>query len=511
MSTKVKRALISVWDKANLEEFARGLVSLGVEIYTTGGTGKALDNAGIKYIPLETLTGFSQLIGGRVKTLHPKVFAGILARRESEEHMKSIEEEGIPAFDMVVVNLYPFEATLAKTEKFDERVEMIDIGGVSLIRAAGKNYKSVAVICDPEDYSDVISEIKNSGEISEESLRKLAVKAFDTSSYYDALIADTFAGGAHNPKYSAKPMKLVDELRYGENPHQMAALFTDPTQKSGVTHAEVLWGKQLSYNNILDLDAVYTVLLEFADEVASVIVKHVSPCGVALGADTLEAYLGALSCDPVSAFGGIAGFTRPVDVSTAMKINEHFFECVLAPDFEPKALDILMQKKNLRLLRLAIERPKTPPTFLRGVYGGFLAQTADPPGSATQKWEAVTERKPTEEEDLALRFAWRAVKGIKSNAVLVAGPRAVFGIGGGLPSRVDAAKLAIEKAGERAIGAVAASDAFFPFPDGMEVLAQAGVKAIVQPGGSLRDADVTARANELGVAMIHTGMRHFRH
>ncbi|MCK5832678.1 bifunctional phosphoribosylaminoimidazolecarboxamide formyltransferase/IMP cyclohydrolase [bacterium] len=510
MSLKVKRALISVWDKTNLEEFARNLISVGVEIYTTGGTGKALEKAGIDYIPLETLTGFSELIGGRVKTLHPKIFAGILARRESAEHMESISAEGIPAFDLIAVNLYPFEATLAKTENMDERVEMIDIGGVALLRAAGKNFKSVAVICDPEDYAPISAEILETGKISLGLLKTLAAKAFNMTSYYDGLIASTFAGEG-NPIYTSRPMKLVDELRYGENPHQKAALYSDPLAKSGVTFAQQLWGKKLSYNNILDLDAVYHVLLEFADKTASVIVKHVSPCGVALGDNAIEAYLGALSCDPVSAFGGIAGFTCDVDLETARKMHEHFFECIIAPDFSPEALEILEKKKNLRLLKLDIKRPKTAPTFLRGVYGGFLAQSGDPSGLESPKWEIVTDRKPTPEEDDALHFAWRAVKGVKSNSVLVAGGKAVYGIGGGLPSRVDAAKLAVEKAGERTVGAVAASDAFFPFPDGMEVLADAGVTAIVQPGGSLRDHLVTDRANELGIAMIHTGMRHFRH
>ncbi|HHS50488.1 MAG TPA: bifunctional phosphoribosylaminoimidazolecarboxamide formyltransferase/IMP cyclohydrolase [candidate division Zixibacteria bacterium] len=511
MSLKVKRALISVWDKSGLEDFARTLSSLGVEIYTTGGTGKALESAGIDFVPLESLTGFSQLIGGRVKTLHPKIFAGILARRELDEHMQSIDDEGIPAFDLIAVNLYPFEETLAKTADMDERVEMIDIGGVSLLRAAGKNYKSVAVLCDPEDYSPIISELVESGEICLTTLKNLASKAFNRTAYYDSVIAETFTENDELPRFSAKPMKLVDELRYGENPHQSAALYTDPLADGGITFAQQLWGKQLSYNNILDLDAVYTVLLEFADEIASVIVKHVSPCGVALGDNPLEAYLGALDCDPVSAFGGIAGFTREVDLPTAEKMHEHFFECILAPDFSPEALEVLQKKKNLRLLKLDIRRPNVPPTFLRGVYGGLLAQSADPPGIKPPKWDIVTDRPPTPLEDAALRFAWRAVKGVKSNSVLIAGEKAVYGIGGGLPSRVDAAKLAVTKAGERAVGAVAASDAFFPFPDGMEVLTDAGVTAIVQPGGSLRDGEVTARANELGIAMIHTGMRHFRH
>ncbi|MCD6502402.1 bifunctional phosphoribosylaminoimidazolecarboxamide formyltransferase/IMP cyclohydrolase [bacterium] len=510
MMIKVKRALISVWDKTDLEGFASRLAAMEIEIFATGGTGKALAAAGIDYKPLDELTGFTQLIGGRVKTLHPSVFAGILARRDIPEHMKSLDEKGIPSFDLIAVNLYPFEATLSKTEDLDSRLEMIDIGGVALIRAAAKNFKSVAVLCDPANYDAVATELEENGGIATESAKKFAAAAFCRTAYYDGVIAEAFSEEAF-PHFYNRPLSLVHELRYGENPHQPAALYSDPLAETGITRAEQLWGKQLSYNNILDLDAIYNTLLEFADETAAVVVKHVSPCGIALGKNALDAYNGALAGDPVSAFGGIVGFTCKVDLSAAELMSKHFFECVLAPDYEPAALELLKKKKNLRLMKLPIVRLKKSPTLLRGVYGGALLQFVDPHGQKPPKWETVTERAPSPEEDAALRFAWRAIKGVKSNAVLIAGPKAVFGIGSGLPSRVDAARLAVEKAGEKAVGAVAASDAFFPFPDGMEVLIDAGVTAVVQPGGSIRDKNVTDRANQLGIAMIHTGMRHFKH
>ncbi len=506
----VKRALVSVWDKTGLESFASRLSKAGVEIYATGGTGKALSAAGIDFKHLDELTGFTQLIGGRVKTLHPNVFAGILARRDLPEHMQSIDEKGIPAFDLIAVNLYPFEDTLSKTDDLDSRLEMIDIGGVALIRAAAKNFKSVVVLCDPGDYDTVAGELEQNGGLSLNSAKRLAFKAFNLTAHYDGVIAGTLSDEDF-PEYYNLPLTLVNRLRYGENPHQAAALYNNPLAGNGITHAEQLWGKQLSYNNILDLDAIYNSLLEFADETASVVVKHVSPCGIALGDDAMDAYQGALAGDPVSAFGGIVGFTCKVDLPVAELMSKHFFECVLAPDFSPDALELLKKKKNLRLMKLPIVRPKTPPAVVRGVYGGALVQFVDPQGMATPKWEVATERAPSSEEDLAMRFAWRAIKGVKSNSVIIAGPKAVYGVGGGLPSRVDAARLAITKAGERAVGAVAASDAFFPFPDGMEVLVEAGVTAVVQPGGSIRDKAVTDRANELGITMIHTGMRHFRH
>jgi len=506
----IRKALISVWDKTGVADFARGLVENGIEIYSTGGTSKVLSEAGIKVTPLEELTGFTELIGGRVKTLHPKVFAGILARRDLDEHIKSIAEIGIPAFDIVAVNLYPFEDTLKRTNNQSELLEMIDIGGVALLRAAAKNFPAVVVISDPDDYHTVVTELDETGDIAEPTRKELAMKAFRRTSYYDAVISGALCEKQFPERYML-PLILKSELRYGENPHQDAALYVDSLSDCGVARAEKLWGKDLSYNNILDLDAVLNALQEFPDEIASVVVKHLSPCGIARGGDLLEAYEGALAGDPLSAFGGIVGFTRPVDVPTAEKMSEHFFECVLAPDYEPEALEILKKKKNLRLMKMPTTPPKRTQKYIRGIQGGALVQTWDPPGHESAKWEIVSERKPTEAEENALKFAWRAIRSIKSNSVLIAGENAVFGIGGGLPSRVDSAKLAITKAGDKASGAVAASDAFFPFPDGIEVLAEAGVTAVVQPGGSIRDDKVTARANELGIAMVHTGTRHFRH
>ncbi len=509
MGIKIRNALISVWDKNGAAALAKSLKHNGTKIYSTGGTAKALIESGVEVIPLDSLTGFTELIGGRVKTLHPKVFAGILANRGLENHMKAIAELDIPAFDLIAVNLYPFEDTLAKTSNTDDLVEMIDIGGVALLRAAAKNHSSVVTLAEPDDYRPIIEELEELGEISVETSRRLAGKAFRTTSYYDALIANTLDDKTF-PKAFPLPLKLVNELRYGENPHQKAALYANAVENTGVPYAEQLWGKELSYNNILDLDAVLSVVQEFEKEISAGIVKHLSPCGIGTGGSLIEAYSAALEGDPVSAFGGIVGFSRPVDSVTAQKMSEHFFEAIIAPDFDPEALEILKKKKNLRLLKTPLGLPSRTSQY-RGVQGGILVQDMDVPYIEPDKWEVVTKRQPTPSEDIALHFAWRAVKCVKSNAVIIAGERAVYGIGGGLPSRVDAAKLAVEKAGELAIGAVGASDAFFPFPDGMEVLANAGVKAIVQPGGSIRDESVTQRADELGIAMVHTGTRHFKH
>jgi len=510
MSISIRRALISVWNKNGVVEFGQELSSNGVEIYSTGGTGKALKTGGIDVIPLETLTGFEQLIGGRVKTLHPKVFAGILARRDLDEHLKSLDDQSIPIFDMIVVNLYPFMETLKKTDIEMERLEMIDIGGVALLRAAAKNYPSVVVVSEPADYGEIIAELKEHNEITMETSRKLAAKAFRHTCFYDSVIAGTLSTEPFPEKYPVS-LQLERELRYGENPHQKAALYSDPLSETGVVQAEQLWGKKLSYNNFLDLDAVYNAIMEFSNETACAIVKHLSPCGIARGDSLLEAYEGALSGDPMSAFGGIAGFTRKIDLPTAEKISKHFFECILAPDYNDDALELLKKKKNLRLMKLKLHRSDKEQLQFRGISGGMLVQSVDPPEHKPEKWEVVSKRKPTPEEDKALRFVWRAIRSIKSNSVIIGGEDIVYGIGGGLPSRVDAAKLSITKAEDKIDGAVAASDAFFPFPDGVEVLAEAGVKAVVQPGGSIRDQKVTDRADELGLVMIHTCTRHFRH
>lgn len=509
MGIKIRNALISVWNKEGAVALAKGLKRHNVAIYSTGGTAKNLQESGVDVIPLDSLTGFSELIGGRVKTLHPKVFAGILANRDLDNHMSAIAELDIPAFDLIAVNLYPFEDTLAKTSDLTKLVEMIDIGGVALLRAAAKNHNGVVTLSSPEDYLPVIEELDEFSNISVETSRRLAGKAFRTTSFYDALIANTLDDKVFPVNYPI-PLKLVSEMRYGENPHQKAALYANSVEKSGIPYAVQLWGKELSYNNILDLDAVLSVVQEFSNEISAGIVKHLGPCGMGTGDSLLEAYIAALEGDQVSAFGGIVGFSRFVDVPTAQKMSEHFFEAVLAPGYESEALEILKQKKNLRILSMPLDLPARKAQF-RGVQGGILVQDMDLPYLPPAKWEVVTKRQPNEFEETALKFAWRAVKIVKSNAVIITGERAVFGIGGGLPSRVDAAKLAVEKAGERAIGSVGASDAFFPFPDGMEVLAKAGVTAIVQPGGSIRDDGVTERADELGIAMIHTGTRHFKH
>ncbi len=503
----IRRALLSVADKTGLVEFAHGLATEGVELIATGGTARTLREAGLPVTPLEEVTGFPELLGGRVKTLHPAVHAGILAPR-TPEGLEALRTHGLAPIDLVAVNLYPFREAVARPDvTVEAAVEEIDIGGVALLRAAAKNHAWVTVVVDPADHEVVLEEIGRFGDTTPETRRRLAWKAFLHTAAYDAAIARYFGrlvDGAFPPQYPLDAHKVL-ELRYGENPHQRAAAYrTDP---GGVLDARILQGKPLSFNNLLDADAAWGAVLRFAEAPAAVIVKHTVPTGIAQAETLAEAYRAALASDPVSAFGGIVALSRPVDAETAAEIKKVFTEVILAPGFSEEARQILAKRRNLRLLELPLA--DLPPEEVRGIAGGILVQTRDLEDPA--RWEVVTERAPTPEEEAGLRFAWRAVQPVKSNAIVLARGTATVGIGGGMTSRVEAVRLAVARAGDRARGAVLASDAFFPFPDGVEAAAEAGVTAVVQPGGSIRDGEVIEAANRAGIAMVFTGVRHFRH
>lgn len=500
------RAFLSVFDKTGLVEFGRGLADAGVELVASGGTADALRNAGLPIMSVEDLTGLPSVLGGRVKTLHPAIHGGILAQ-DTPDDRSTLAQWGWEFIDLVAVNLYPFQETIAHegvTES--EAVEQIDIGGVALIRAAAKNFARVTVITNPADYEQVLSEIRETGTTSEETRRSMARKAFGMTAAYDSAISAYFSDTLETvlPTTLSISLPQNDVLRYGENPHQMAALYA--TADSGPLGGGLLQGKQLSYNNLLDIDAAWAAAEDF-DAPTIVIVKHLSPCGIASHDEIAEAFKLALASDPVSAFGGVIASNRPFDLATVEAMGGLFVEAIAAPDFSDEALQALASRKNCRVLRM---NPVVPADYgLRSVRGGVLVQTVD--RGIASEWQVVTKRQPTNDEMAALRFAWKAVKHVKSNAIVFAGPNATVGIGGGLTSRVDAVKLAVEKAGDRSMGAVMASDAFFPFPDGLQEAANVGVMAVVQPGGSVRDAEVIAAADELGVAMCFTGMRHFRH
>ncbi|MBN2541582.1 bifunctional phosphoribosylaminoimidazolecarboxamide formyltransferase/IMP cyclohydrolase [bacterium] len=512
MGIKIEKALISVWFKDDLEELAKILNVAGVRIYSTGGTARFLNDNGINVVKVEELTGFEQILGGRVKTLHPKLFGGILARKQVEKDFEELKNMGIPKFDMVVCNLYPFADAVLEGKKSDELLEMIDIGGVSLLRAAGKNYKNVVVVPDPKFYPEICKQISANGEISEEFSHSMAKYTFSYTSYYDAIIANSITPESEMgdfPEFFNPPLKKSYELRYGENPHQRGALYEKFGKEIGLPQAKVLWGKELSYNNINDLEGVLAGLKEF-EEPCSVVVKHNSPCGIAIDDDLIEAYQNALHSDHLSAFGGLVGFNRPVTAELAELLNQHFFECVLAPEFTDEAFEILKAKKNRRLIRIDLR--DTGKSYVgKYIQGGLLLQDDDPIGFTATDFKCVTKRQPTDAEMEMMKFAWRAIKYIKSNSVLVAQRGKTVGIGGGMPSRVDAAIMATRKAGNKAKGAVASSDAFLPFPDTLQVLADAGVTALIQPGGSRNDNLSIELADKLNVTMIFTGVRHFRH
>jgi phosphoribosylaminoimidazolecarboxamide formyltransferase/IMP cyclohydrolase len=515
---KIRRALVSVTDKTGIVDFCAALAAFGVEIVSTGGTAKALADAGVKVRPIDDLTGFPEMMDGRVKTLHPRVHGGLLARRDVPEHMAAAREHGIGMIDMVVVNLYAFEATVAKEGvTLETAIENIDIGGPSMLRSAAKNFESVTVVTDPACYFSILEEMAvNGGATLYETRKALAIDVYRKTSAYDNAI---FSWLSRQGDSSAFPhdtrffLEKVQDLRYGENPHQQAAFYRFADSKPmTLARSEQLHGKELSYNNILDTDACWAAVREFA-EPACVIVKHMNPCGTAIGEDVVVAYDKAHASDPISAYGGVLAFNRPVPLGVAEHINANgqFVEVMIAPEFEPDALALLQEKKNIRLLRTGGVRPVEGHYESRAVEGGMLVQTSDAVNEDPATFTVPTKRQPTAAELEQLLFAWRVAKSVKSNAILLAKDFASVGVGAGQMSRVDSAKIAVEKAGEKAVGAVAASDAYMPFPDSLEVCAAAGVTAVIQPGGSVRDGECIARADELGVAMVFTGHRHFRH
>jgi len=512
----IKRAIISVSDKTGIVDFAKKLYEKGVEIISTGGTAKALSDAGIKVIPISDVTGFPECLDGRVKTLHPNIFAGLLAMRDRQEHMETLKELNIDTIDMVVVNLYPFKKTIDKDGVLlEEAIENIDIGGPSMLRAAAKNYKDVAVITDPMDYDMVLTEIEEYGIVTDKTRFKLAAKVFNHTAHYDALIANYLWNKADMEKYPqllTLTFEKVQDLRYGENPHQHAAYYRDPLKTVGMLHnAEQLNGKELSYNNINDANAALELLKEF-DEPACIAVKHANPCGVGVGADIFEAYMKAYEGDPVSIFGGIVAVNEEVDGRTAEELAKIFLEIIIAPSYSDEALEILKQKKNLRVLKLDSIKYRPEEAYeLKRVSGGLLIQDSDYKDFSVDDINYVTEKKPDKEQMKDLLFAWKVVKHVKSNAIVIAKDGKTLGIGPGQTNRIWSAQMSIDRAGEQVNGAVMASDAFFPFADVAEAAANAGISVIIQPGGSIRDNDSIEACNKAGIAMIFTGMRHFKH
>ncbi|NLP42633.1 MAG: bifunctional phosphoribosylaminoimidazolecarboxamide formyltransferase/IMP cyclohydrolase [Veillonellaceae bacterium] len=511
----IKRALISVSDKTGVVEFARKLHDCGVEIISTGGTMKALRDAGIPVTYVSDVTGFPEIMDGRVKTLNPYIHGGILAIRDNPAHVDAMKKHNIGGIDMVVVNLYPFRETIAKPEvELEEAIENIDIGGPSMIRAAAKNYRYVTIVVNPARYSSIVKELTANGDISEGTRMTLAHEAFEHTAEYDACIADYFGnqlGAGKFPRTLNMTWEKVQNLRYGENPHQKAAFYRQKHyQGPGIANAEQLHGKELSFNNIVDLEAAYSLVAEF-DKPAAAIIKHTNPCGTGIGNDLAEAYSKAYQTDPVSAFGGIVALNRLVDKATAEKISELFVEAVIAPSYEKQALDILSQKKNIRLLSAAMPEQGATKLDIKKVSGGILVQGADVADADRVDMKVVTKRQPTAEEWEQLLFAWKVVKHVKSNAIVVASGNQTLGVGAGQMNRVGSAKIALEQAGDKAKGAVLSSDAFFPFRDTLDAAAKAGITAIIQPGGSVRDEESIQAADEHGIAMVFTGMRHFKH
>jgi phosphoribosylaminoimidazolecarboxamide formyltransferase/IMP cyclohydrolase len=502
-------ALCSVSNKSGLVDFARSLAQLGWEFMASGGTAKSLRAAGLVVTDVSAVTNAPELLEGRVKTLHPVIHAGILAR-PTEDDWAELERHHIKPIDMVVCNLYPFQETITQPfVSLNEAVEQIDIGGVTLLRAAAKNFVRVTVVCDPADYAQVAAELHQNGFVSTARRAELAAKAFTLTAGYDAAITNYLSGQANSdlPPVLASSLVKVQEMRYGENPHQAAALYA-ADETIGPLGGALLQGKALSYNNMLDLDAAWQAVQSFSEPTV-VIVKHLSPCGIASGSNLAAAYLVALASDPVSAFGGVIAVNREFDADTAVALGDLFVEAIAAPAFSLAAKEILSNRKNCRLVE--IPKPIVTTVEFRSVAGGILAQQRDFGDPAGTEWRVVTQRQPTTAEMAALKFAWLACQHVKSNAIVFGQGTATVGIGGGLTSRVDAVKLAASKAGDKAKGAVMASDAFFPFPDGIEAAAAAGVTAVVQPGGSVQDEAVIEAVNRLGLAMVFTGARHFRH
>lgn len=517
---KIVRALISVSDKTGLVDFARGLGACGVELVSTGGTKRALADAGLVVRDVSDLTGFPEILDGRVKTLHPRVHSGILAIRDDARHQAVMREQNLPYIDLVVVNLYPFEQTASRAgSTHEEIVENIDIGGPSMIRAAAKNYHDVAVVVSPDDYATVLAAVRADGGTGLELRERLAAKAYARTGAYDAAISVYFAHkiGENFPQTLNLTFQSRSVLRYGENPHQKAGFYVEPNLGPGhLASAQVLHGKELSYNNLLDLDSAVNLVREFRDP-AAVLLKHNNPCGAALASTPDQAFERAYEGDPLSAFGGIVGLNRPVDELTAERMTEpnRFLECVIAPDFSPKAVEVLTTRRkwgaNVRLLRTGPLSACATGMDFRRIDGGLLAQTRDRPADDLASARMVTRRTPSDIERMDLDFAWRVCKHVKSNAIVLAKAGMVVGVGAGQMSRVDSVRISSGKAGERAKGAVLASDAFFPFPDNVHEAARAGVTAIVQPGGSVKDADSVAACDQHGIAMLFTGVRHFKH
>lgn len=522
---RIERALISVSDKRGVVEFSRALVEMGIEIVSTGGTASLLRDNKIAVKDVSEITGFPEMMDGRVKTLHPKVHGGILALRDNPQHVAKMKEHGIVPIDLVAVNLYPFEATVARGAAFEEIVENIDIGGPTMVRAAAKNYNHVGVIVDPEDYQPIVAELRgNGGSLTPATRFRLLRKAFQHTAHYDAAISNYFAFLDENRQpvrwgetFSIQVAKIQD-MRYGENPHQSAAFYrTEGDSGPSIARAKQFQGKELSFNNILDADAALSTVLEFSD-IATVAVKHNNPCGVALSQTSLaDSFRKAKACDPVSIFGGVIAFNRPVDEETAKELKEIFLEIVIAPSFTPEAKTVLSSAKrllNIRLLELDMSQSQAGGYDLRRVRGGMLMQDWDTGRIDVRACKVATERKPTETEYQALDFAWRVCRHVKSNTIVFASPDQVLGVGAGQMSRIDSTKIAVMRAATHGLdlkGSAVASDAFYPFRDGLDEAANAGAKSVIQPGGSIKDEEVIAAANEHGIAMIFTGMRHFRH
>lgn len=523
MATPIRRALLSVSDKTGLVEFGKALASKGVELLSTGGTYKALADAGVPVIEVSAHTGFPEIMDGRVKTLHPKIHGGLLALRENDEHVAAMEAHNIAPIDLLAVNLYPFESTVAAGADFDTCIENIDIGGPAMIRAAAKNWQGVCTVVDVEDYALVLEELEANNGTTPEFRKKMSAIAYARTGAYDAAISSWYADqlGVEYPKRKVFAGELKQTMRYGENSHQSAAFYTTGENRPGVATAEQLNGKELSYNNANDTDAAFELVSEFTEDVACVIVKHANPCGVAIGDNMKDAYLRAYSCDTESAFGGIVAFNRKLDKETAEELAKIFLEVVIAPDFDDDALDVLKAKKNVRVLKTGgMPNPNDTADMVKTLSGSFLVQSKDNE-IFSEDFKVVTERQPTEEEMKDLKFAFTVCKHVKSNAIIYCKDNMTVGVGAGQMSRVNSCRIAAFRAEQAAKtagdseswakGSVVASDAFFPFADGLIEAAEAGATCVIQPGGSIRDEEVIAAANERGIAMVFTGMRHFRH
>ena len=512
----MKKALISVSDKTNLVPFAQALIENGYEIISTGGTRNFLKQVGVQTTDIQEVTHFPEILDGRVKTLHPNVHAGLLAKRDHADHMQTLADHGIDPIDLVCVNLYPFKETILKDQDdFEGAIEQIDIGGPSMLRAAAKNFKDVTVVTDINDYQKVIDEIQANGETTLSTRKELAAKVFRETAAYDALIAQYFDYQTDDPapQTLTLPYQLKQTMRYGENSHQKAWFYEDVIPKSfSISQAKQLHGKQLSYNNIKDADAALRIIREF-DEPTAVGLKHMNPCGIGRGKTIEEAWNRAYEADPVSIFGGIVALNRKVDLATAQKLHKLFLEIIIAPAFDDDAYDVLAKKKNVRLLTLDFDhRSEQPRLETVSVMGGMLMQEQDDLEEDPTQWKIVTQKKPTADELKTMAFAWKAVKFVKSNAILVANPNQTIGVGAGQPNRIDAVKIAIDHAKDKLNDqSVLASDAFFPMDDSVEYAAQHGIKLIVQPGGSIRDEDSIKMADKYGIVMVMTGHRHFRH